>query len=77
MSRTYIRKFASVNTACLADSISKYQIKEDLEILSLSTFICVGDTWPYQALVVFERPIQLSKQNKVPPEVERPPINYR
>lgn len=52
MSRTYIRKFASVNTACLADSISKYQRKEGLEILSLSTFNCVGDTWPFQAWLV-------------------------
>ncbi|EPF6186972.1 arabinose ABC transporter permease [Acinetobacter baumannii] len=76
MSRTFIKKFASVNTACLTDSISKYQRKEGLEILSLSTFICVGDTWPYQALVVFERPIQI-KISDEPPEYVRPPINCR
>ncbi len=76
MSRTFIKRFASTQPKFLAESISKFQRQESVEIQSLSTFIVEGDTWPYQALVVFERPIQI-KISDESSEYVRPPINCR
>ncbi|MDC5251230.1 arabinose ABC transporter permease [Acinetobacter baumannii] len=76
MSRTFIKRFASTQPKFLAESISKYQRQESVEIHSLSTFTVDGDSWPYQALVVFERPIQI-KISDESPEYVRPPINCR
>ncbi|MDC5207006.1 arabinose ABC transporter permease [Acinetobacter baumannii] len=76
MSRTFIKRFASTQPKFLAESISKYQRQESVEIHSLSTFTVDGDSWPYQALVVFERPIQI-KISDESPEYVRPPIICR
>ncbi|PJG66758.1 arabinose ABC transporter permease [Acinetobacter seifertii] len=76
MSRTFIKRFASAHPKFLTESISKFQRQESVEIQSLSTFIVEGESWPYQALVVFERPIQIKISNE-PTEVQRPPINCR
>nr|EKU3613127.1 arabinose ABC transporter permease [Acinetobacter baumannii] len=77
MSRTFIKRFASTQPKFLAESISKYQRQESVEIHSLSTFTVDGDSWPYQALVVFERPIIQIKISDEPPEYVGPPINCR
>ncbi len=76
MSRTFIKRFASTHPKFLTESISKFQRQESVEIQSLSTFTVEGESWPYQALVVFERPIQIKKSDE-PPEYVRPPINCR
>ncbi|AFU38993.1 hypothetical protein [Acinetobacter baumannii] len=76
MSRTFIKRFASTHPKFLTESISKFQRQESVEIQSLSTFLVDGESWPYQALVVFERPIQI-KISDEPTEVLRPPINCR
>jgi len=76
MSRTFIKRFASAHPKFLTESISKFQRQESLEIQSLSTFIVEGESWPYQAMVVFERPI-IFTTGDTPPEVVRPPIHCR
>ncbi|OTU37059.1 arabinose ABC transporter permease [Acinetobacter pittii] len=76
MSRTFIKRFASTHPKFLTESISKFQRQESVEIQSLSTFTVDGESWPYQALVVFERPMQI-KISDEPPEYVRPPINCR
>ncbi|WP_045126769.1 hypothetical protein [Acinetobacter nosocomialis] len=76
MSRTFIKRFSSTHPKFLTESISKFQRQESVEIQSLSTFTVEGESSPYQALVVFERPIQI-KISDEPPEYVRPPINCR
>ncbi|MDC5399628.1 arabinose ABC transporter permease [Acinetobacter baumannii] len=76
MSRTFVKRFASTHPKFLTESISKFQRQESVEIQSLSTFIVEGESWPYQALVVFERPIEFTT-SETPSEVLRPPINCR
>lgn len=76
MSRTFIKRFASAHPKFLTESISKFQRQESLEIQSLSTFIVEGESWPYQAMVVFERPIIFTTVD-TPSEVIRPPIHFR
>ncbi|WP_227546729.1 arabinose ABC transporter permease [Acinetobacter calcoaceticus] len=76
MSRTFVKRFASTHPKFLTESISKFQRQESIEIQSLSAFIVDGESWPYQALVVFERPIEFTI-NSTPLKVDGPPINCR
>ncbi|BCT88159.1 hypothetical protein [Acinetobacter variabilis] len=72
MPRTFLETFRCSNSDVLAASVNKHAERKGLEILSISVNVDEKARYRYEAIVLFEKPIEVSKA--APPIVERPPI---
>ena len=71
MPRTYVQNFYANTAEELTNDINAHARLMTAEIQSLQVFKSPKNEW-FEAIVVFEKPIEVSKA--VPPIVERPPI---
>lgn len=59
MPRTFLEKFACSTAAVLADVVNKYAERKGLEILSISINVDKEARYRYEAIVLFETPLDV------------------
>ena len=57
--RTFVERFVCMNEVELVESINRYSVKMQLEILSLSVIHNPASKHPFRAIVLFEKDIVL------------------
>lgn len=57
MPRTFLEKFACSTAAVLADVVNKHAERKGLEILSISINVDKEARYKYEAIVLFEKPL--------------------
>lgn len=59
MPRTFLEKFACSTAAVLADVVNKHAERKGLEILSISINVDKEARYRYEAIVLFEKPLDV------------------
>jgi len=60
MPRTFLEKFACSTAAVLADVVNKHAERKGLEILSISINVDKEARYKYEAIVLFEKPLDVA-----------------
>lgn len=60
--RTFLERFVCMNEAELVESINRYSVQMQLEILSISVIQNPVSSRPFRAIVLFEKDIVLTAE---------------